>query len=216
VYVFVDESGDLGFANSSKFFTVAYLMCESPHRIQVEMKRALKQLHQKKQYSIARNELKFSRMDNSCRRYVLEKISESEVNLGVIVLEKALVKPDLRTDPIALYSWCVVHNVLLSLVSDLMANKKVHVVFDRRLPTWRINEFNAYVETKADYFLARQGLQLPADCILASHVASELEPGLQAVDAVAGAYFQKYEHQNSEYVQLIESRVSAFRYLWGK
>jgi hypothetical protein len=63
--VFVDESGDLGFTSKvTKFFVVAYLECDSPQRIRVEMARALKHLHKKKRYSIARNELKFSRMDN--------------------------------------------------------------------------------------------------------------------------------------------------------
>jgi hypothetical protein len=48
------------------------------------------------------------------------------------------------------------------------------------------------------------------------HVASEREPILQAADAVAGAYFQKYEHQNDEYVRIIEEKVGSFKYLWRK
>jgi hypothetical protein len=54
------------------------------------------------------------------------------------------------------------------------------------------------------------------ECISSEHVASETELCLQAVDAVAGAYFQKYEHINDEYVRIIEDKVAAFKFLWRK
>jgi hypothetical protein len=215
--VFVDESGDLGFTkNSTKFFVVAYLECESSQRIQIEMKRVLKYLHQKNRYPLVRNELKFSRMDSFCRKQVLQRIAKCDLGLGVVVLEKALVNANLRKDPPVLYSWCVVHNIMLSLLSYLVANKKINMVFDRSLPAWRISEFNSYVENKARYLLSEQGTKLASDCILSRHVASEVEPCLQAVDAVAGAYFQKYERGNDEFVRIIEDKVGAFKYLWRK
>jgi hypothetical protein len=115
VHVFVDESGDLGFTeNATKFFIVAYLACESPHKLRVGMKRVLRRLHQRNEYSLARNELKFSRMDRFCRKYVLNKIAECDVKLGVIVLEKSLVNSELRKKQVTLYSWCVVHNIMES------------------------------------------------------------------------------------------------------
>jgi hypothetical protein len=215
--VFVDESGDLGFTeNSTKFFIVAYMECESPHRVQVEMKRVLKHLHQKKQYSLAKNELKFSRMDDDCRVYTLQKIAECDLSLGVVVLEKALVNSNLRKDPPVLYNWCVVHNIMLSMLAHLVANKKLIMIFDKSLPTWRIDEFNSYVENKASYLLSEQRTKLAPDCISSKHIASEAEPCLQAVDAVAGAYFQKYEHGNDDFVKIIEDKVGAFKYLWRK
>ena len=42
---------------------------------------------------------------------------------------------------------------------------------------------------------------------------TECHPTLVA-DAVAGAYFQKYEKQNDEYVKIIEHKVGFFKYLW--
>jgi len=217
VHVFVDESGNLGFTeNSTKFFIVAFLECESPHKLRVEMKRALRRLHERNEYSLARNELKFSRMDRLCRKYVLKKISECDVNLGVIVLEKSMVNSKLRKEQVILYSWCVVHNIMDSLLSRLAENKRVTLVFDRSLPAWRVAEFNSYVENKASYLLSKKGTKLASDLIESLHVTSELEPCLQAVDAVAGAYFQKYENQNDGYVKLIEDKVCSFKHLWRK
>ena len=217
MHVFVDESWDLGFtASSSKFFIVAYLECEPPHKLQIEMKRVLRHLHQKNEYSLSRNELKFSRMDRLCRRYVLKKIADFDVNLGVIVLDKSMVNSNLRKEQVALYSWCVVHNVMESLLPYLTVYKKLTMVFDRSLPAWRIGEFNSYLENKASYLLSKKGTKLFSDCISSLHIVSELEPCLQAVDSVAGAYFQKFERQNDEYARLIENKVSSFKYLWRK
>jgi Protein of unknown function (DUF3800) len=217
MHVFVDESGDLGFTKkATKFFVVAYVECESPQRLQTEVKRILKRLHQKKKYPLQRSELKFSRMDSYCRKYVLEKIAKFDVSLGVVVMNKAYVNSNLRKDPTVLYNWCVVHNIMLSLLPNIAAGNKVHMIFDKSLPTWRIREFNAYVENKASYLLSEKGTPLSSDAISSEHVSSELEPCLQAADAVAGAYFQKYEHQNDEYIKIIEEKVGTFKYLWKK
>ena len=216
--MFVDESGDLGFTKkATRFFVVAYLECDSPQRIRIEMSRVLKQLHQKKRYSLFRNELKFSRMDNYCRRYVLEKLAVCDVSLGVIIMNKAHVNGNLREDPVRLYNWCVVHNIMLSLLPNIGAGNKVHMVFDKSLPNWRIKEFNDYVENKASYLLfSEKKVSFSSDSISSEHITSETEPCLQAVDAVAGAYFQKYEHGNDEFVRIIEDKVGAFKYLWRK
>jgi hypothetical protein len=213
--VFVDESGDLGFSKAStKFFIVAYLECETPQKIRTELKRLLKQLHQKKKYSRARNELKFSRMDDYCRKRVLEKIAQYDATLGTVIMEKALVKAKLQKDPTILYNWCVVHNIMLSLLPQITAGHKIQITFDKSLPMWRMNEFNSYVSNKASYLLFETGNKMPSDAISLRHIASENESCLQAADAVAGAYFQKYEKQNDTYVNIIEHKVGFFKYLW--
>ncbi len=211
--MFVDESGDLGFTKkATKFFIVAYLESDSPQRIRIEIGRVLKQLHQKKRYSLARNELKFSRMDDYCRKYVLEKIAKCDVSLGVVVMNKAFVNHNLRKDPVRLYNWCVVHNIMLSLLPNIAAGNKLHMVFDKSLPNWRIKEFNDYVENKASYLMfSEKKASFSSDGISSEHISSETEPCLQAVDAVAGAYFQKYEHDNDEYIRIIEDKVGCIQ-----
>ena len=83
MHVFVDESGNLGFSGAStKYFVVAYVECEVPVKLRTELKRLLKRLHQKGKYSKGRNEFKFSRMDDDCRKSVLAKIVECEASLG--------------------------------------------------------------------------------------------------------------------------------------
>jgi hypothetical protein len=215
LHVFVDESGDLGFSKAAtKYFIVAYIECETPQRLRTELKRLLKRLHQKEKYSKSRNELKFSRMDDYCRRSTLTKIAECDVSLGAVVLEKARVEAKLRKEPPKLYNWCVVHNIMLSLLQQIASGNKIQITFDKSLPMWRINEFNSYAANKASYLLYEKGSSLPSNSISLNHVASEKEFCLQAADAVAGAYFQRHEKHNDEYVKIIENKVSFFKYLW--
>ena len=215
MHVFVDESGDLGFSKAStKYFMVAYVECAEPMKLRTELRRLLKRLHEKKRYSMSRNELKFSRMDDYCRKSVLAKIAECNVSIGAVVMEKARVKAKLRKDPRVLYNWCVVHNIMLSLLPQITSGNKIQITFDKSLPIWRITEFNSYVTNKASYLQFEKGNSLPSNCISLDHTASEREFGLQAADAIAGAYFQKHEKQNDEYVRIIEQKVGFFKYLW--
>jgi hypothetical protein len=215
MYVFVDESGDLGFKElSTKFFIVAYIECESPTKLQVEMKKALKVLHQHKKYHYSENELKFSLMNQKCREYVLQKISACDLSVNAMVVEKTKVHPNLRGDPPRLYNYLVVHNIIFSLLPQMVTNKKFDITFDRSLPSWRIKEFNEYVNSKASFLLSEKGSSFEQGDISLRHDNSELNPCVQAADAVANAYFQKYEKKNSAYADIIADKVGYFNYLW--
>jgi len=215
VHVFVDESGNLGFTKTStEFFIVTYVECESPLKIRTEMKRALKVLQQNRKYHYSGNELKFSHMNQKCREYVLQKISLCDLSANVVVVEKTKVNPDLRHDVPKLYNYLVVHNIVLSFLPQLVANKKIEIIFDKSLSKWRIKEFNDYVKDKTIFLLNEKGSKFEPAILSLSHVNSESEPCLQVADAVAGAYFQKYENKNDTYADIVADKVGYFKYLW--
>jgi hypothetical protein len=217
VDIYVDESGDLGFSRqSTKFFIVAYVACENSARIRIEMKRALRRLHERGKYSYAQNELKFSRMNDYCRKYVLEKLANADPQIGVVIVEKKYVRAKLRTDLTMLYNWIVVHNLISALLPLIEAGQRLRIVFDKSLSKKRIDAFNHYIDEKASYLFFKQGRRLPQNCIFAVHIGSEHEPCLQATDAIAGAYFQLHENQNNEYVPLIEKNLVYYQYLWKR
>jgi hypothetical protein len=213
---YVDESGDLGFSEkSTKFFVVAYMATSSSATIRTEMKRLLRRFHEKRVYHRKQNELKFCRMNDYCRRKVLQKIVQFDDSFGAIVVEKKYVKEHLRAKLAILYNWIVVHNIVSALIPNLEAGQKIHITFDKSLPKARITEFNHYVREKASYLFFEKGSCLPENCLESNHIASELEPCLQAVDAIAGAYFHKCEKANSCYVDIIGDAASSV-YLWRK
>jgi hypothetical protein len=216
--VYVDESGDLGFSKkSTRFFIIAYIVSKEPYPgLRIKMRRLLKKLHRRGRYSFLRNELKFSRMNNYCRKAVLEEIYQSDLELGVVVVEKKHVKKDLKKDLKILYNWLLVHHLISALLPRLLAKQKITIIFDKSLSKKRIQDFNKYLLAKASYLSYRVGNVIPLDRIYSQHVDSKNDPCLQAADAIAGAYFQKYENGDSQYVEIIEDKISSFIYLWRK
>ena len=214
--MYVDESGDLGFSDkATKFFVIGYLACDSSLGIRLEMKRLLKRLHRKGAYHIKQNELKFCRMGDVCRKAVLEKIVQSNVNIGVIVVEKQHVKPDLKGKLPILYNWLMVHNIISALLPSLEAGQRIQMMFDKSLSKTRIAAFNQYVKEKASYLSCVRGNSLSPSSIVSNHIDSKLEPCIQAVDSVSGAYFHKYEYNDKVYADIIKD-VTSFTYLWRK
>lgn len=215
--VYVDESGDLGFSpRATKFFIVAYIISDSGISIRTRMSRILKKLHNRGKYHISRNELKFSRMNHYCRSIVLEQLCKTDVEIGVVVVEKCKVVERLRSDSPMLYNYLLVHHIMSALVSRIETEQKTNIVFDKSLPKRQISSFNKYLLDKASFLSFKEGNDLPIDRIFSQHIDSEIEPCLQAADAVAGAYFQKYEHGDAQYVEMLKDKISYFKYLWKR
>jgi hypothetical protein len=213
--VYVDESGDLGFkSRATKFFVVAFITCDSSHIMRTDMSRLLKKFHNKRLYPYVHNELKFCKMNAYCRSIVLEKISAIDSYKGVIIVDKSLVSSRLRSDPVLLYSYLVVHHVMSALFPLLLVNRKMHLVMDKSLSKSRVDAFNDYVRNKTSYIAHSNNASLPYDCVTADHIDSVNEPCLQAVDAIAGAYFQSYENANSTYEDIIKNNMNYINKLW--
>jgi hypothetical protein len=212
--VYVDESGDLGFSSkSTNFFIIAFLTCNSSFNVRKEMSRLLKKLHKKGFYPSYLRELKFSKMNAHCRTATLEKIALSDAYLGVIVVKKDAVLERLRDDPSILYNYLLVHNIISTLLPSLANHQNIHLILDKSLSQKRIVSFNEYVKNKASYLSYINGSSFDCDCISVEHKDSQDEPCLQAVDSIAGAYFQAYERKENVYVNIIREKISNFM-LW--
>jgi hypothetical protein len=212
--VFVDESGDLGFKPSStRFFVVAFISCNH-FGLGKEMRHLLKKLHTRQKYSYAHNELKFSKMAPDCRKATIEKLALSGSYLGVIVVEKSKILPRLRPDPTILYNYLVVQNIVQALFPSIVNTQQFHLVMDKSKSKVKIQDFDDYVRSKISFVSYTNGATVPKHTIKCEHLDSEGEPCLQAVDTLAGTYFQAYENGDSQYKNLINHRLSYFNYLW--
>jgi len=218
MYVYVDESGDLGFTyRSTRFFTVSYLIVENPFEMQKKMKRLLKKLHKNRKYARGCNELKFSQSSEYVKRQVLQKICQSDLTIGFIILEKEKVINDLRKNPIRLYNFVIVDKIMKNILPHLNSTKKLNIVVDKSLPVSSIGAFNNYAKNKASWLLTVKWGK--SDAITISninirHENSQKEPCLQAADYLAGAIFRKYEFDDDCYYQIILQKVKYLDYLW--
>ncbi len=191
------------------------MVCEASGKIRTDLKRLLKDFHQKGIYSESMTELKFCRMNDDCRKLVLQKLATSNATFGAIIVEKKQVKEALRKNLPILYNWLVVHHIIMAMIPNLENGQKIYITFDKSLPKARITDFNTYVKEKASYLAFERGNHLPKNCLVSNHASSECDPCLQAVDAIAGAYFHKWEKNNSDYVDIINDVTSSI-YLWRR
>ena len=217
MYVYIDESGNLGFSlKSTQFFVVAYLTLEHPFEMGKAMKRQLKRLHKRRKYARGYNELKYSKSRDAVKQKVLRKICQCDVKIGFVVLEKAKVVPQLKENPTILYNYLIVDKVMRAVLPSVDSNDKLNIIVDKSLPRSSREAFNIYARNKASWLLTIWDKEYPIEmsAIEVRHENSQKEPCLQAADFLAGACFCKYERNNDCYYQLFENKVEYFKYLW--
>jgi Protein of unknown function (DUF3800) len=209
--IFIDESGDLGFSEqSTRYFVVAYLVTSNAHSIRTKISRLKKNMNNKRKGSVS--EFKFGRDGDLTRTRVLTEICKCDFELGLVVIDKAYVKPSLRSDPPLLYRYLVANYVVTNLVNayDLTA---VRFIVDKSLMSKGMQAFNSYLTNKLSWRQEMEkGDQMPTVEIVHEH--SEAEPCLQVADYCAGATFSRFERMDSTYYDLIRSRIG-YRTPWG-
>lgn len=219
LYLYIDESGDLGFSErSSKFFVVAYMIAESPFEMDTKLKRLLKKLHQRKDYARKSNELKFTNSKDSVRREVLRTISLARVEVGFVVVKKEKVSAELRVKPTILYNYTVVHNIMRGVLKNLASADRLHIIIDKSLGKFASDEFNVYARYKASWLLKVEKQRVEPIGIAnmeIQHRNSESDPCLQAADFLAGACYYKFERKNDCYYRIIEGQVKYYDFLWN-
>lgn len=100
MYVFIDETGDLGFdfqkSKTSKFFTIAALVCEDAKSAKIiynAVKKTLNnKVNRKKNRKNLRNELKGNNTDISIKKYFYKRVQACPSwRLYSVTLNKALL-----------------------------------------------------------------------------------------------------------------------------
>lgn len=203
-YIFLDESGDLGFdftkKRTTKYFVVTLLMV--PHRkgpiekvvakthseLAIKIKRRVGVLHATKEKPITRQRL-------------LKRLLERDCSVMTIYLNKRKVYTRLQDEKQVLYNY--VTNILLDRLYTrriLDATDKVELIAARRETNKFLNEnFCDYLDTKVrgDHNgLMSVSIKTPAE-----------EKCLQAADFASWAIFRKYEYGDDSYYNIIKSKI---------
>ena len=208
IYVYIDESGDLGFRGaSSKYFIMAAVATEKPKEIGRKFKKVRSRLLKKRYRNIP--EFKFSESDEFIREKVLETINSLDVEIWFLIVEKEKVYPKLKNDTSLLYNYFAG-----SLMSPLKrySGKEIHIRIDRSLNRTKRDRFNDYLHKRKNWLETRIG-EINLKSI--EHVDSKKEAGIQVADFVAGAAFQKFERGNGEYIEKIQEKIIKIDHKWG-
>jgi hypothetical protein len=204
-YVYLDESGDLGFRQgSTRYFTIAFVTMENP----IPFRRCVKKV--KVKHHIPRNvELKGNTTRKKIKEDLLLEFAKLDIEVYAITVRKANVEPRLRTNTNILYNYIVG----LSLVERALeepTNSRIIVEVDKRITSVTSGfNFNDYLKYKIWYEAKRQDIDLHIH-----HLDSHQAYAIQGIDIICNSIFRKYNSNNYKLFNIIQGKVKSDRRLF--
>jgi hypothetical protein len=214
LYLYMDESGDLGFdfvnKKPSAFFTVCVLAVRGQENDR-RLAGAVKAVIRRKVYPKQKNgkaELKGSELPIEVKRYFYGKAREIPFKLYGATLNKKKACGSLMLEKERLYNYMA--RLALEKVDLRDAAIRVIVTVDKRLSKQGIAEFNRYMLAQLK---AQIDPLVPLDIY---HVSSQESPGLQAADLFAWGIFRSYEAGDASWYGIFREKIAAERNYEGK
>src|SRR3989339_265444 len=203
-YIFLDESGDLGFdfskKKTSKIFVITVLFAENKRPIEKIVKKTHSELSRKLKRIVG--VLHCVNEKEVTRQRLLRRLSEKNCSIMTIYLNKAKVYTKLQEEKAVLYNY--VANILLDRIYTrkiIPVDKKVKLIASRRETNKFLNEnFKNYLSEKV-----KTTHKIDLEVLIKSPAQ---EKSLQAVDFASWSIFRKYEYGDDSYYNIIKGKIS--------
>lgn len=200
MYIYLDESGDLGFSKrSSKWFLITVAISQDGRCLERVVKKVWRSLHKKHKHI---GELHASHEKDMTRIKMLQMIAAcDDVKIMTVVLNKSKVYVDLQEQKNYLYNYTA--NILLDRLhnSDILPNgETIDLVVDRK------DTKKALRENFINYLSSSMSKRRAENFTVTLHASHE-NKSLQAVDFVSWAIFRKYEKGDFEFYELIKNKI---------
>ncbi|WP_409200313.1 DUF3800 domain-containing protein [Methanobrevibacter sp. DSM 116169] len=192
-YVYIDESGDLG--KDSNYFVMSAILIKRDYD---PLNRIIKNGRKKYPIEVKKsNELKATESSADLNKYIINALNYTESEIFTAILRKEnIYKLDFDNNKNLLY------DIVASEVANLINVKNpLEIRIDKSKPTEKyVNNFNRmFLES------LKNKNNFPIE-IYHSHSHSYKQ--LQVIDCIAWSYFQKYEYNNSEYINLLNLKTN--------
>ncbi|MDO8590987.1 MAG: DUF3800 domain-containing protein [bacterium] len=206
-YVFLDESGDLGFSeNSSEWFLFTIALTDDKRALEREVKKIWKPLKKKHKKL---GELHAYHSNDVTRKRLLKRLSEiKDLKILCIILNKKKVYVDLRNQKNYLYNYTA--NVLLDRLHKsrtLTLNERIHLYIDRKDTKKKLKE------NFINYLTGAMKKRRKGEITIELHSSHE-NRSIQAVDFISWAIFRKYERGDYEFYEIIKEKIVDERLLF--
>lgn len=204
-YLFIDESGNLGFSkSSSRYFIISTLIIEDL----VQIDKIIKNIRRNKFKKELKNvmELKATKSSENIKFYIFKQVNSlKNAEIFHIILDKYKVKSlFLKNQKHKLYNF-VAGKLAQNIIID---NVDFQIIIDKSKDLFLQKEFNLYFEK----LLIDKSKN--SKCIKILHAHSHNYSGLQIVDFIAWSCYQLYENKNSTYNDLIQIKQEVFQ-VWN-
>ncbi|TKB87443.1 MAG: DUF3800 domain-containing protein [Nitrospira sp.] len=201
-YLYVDESGDLGFdffaKNPSKHFTVCLLLVRGSEANRAILS-AVKQTIRRKLPPKDTAELKGTRTSFEVKHYFYRLVQEIPFEVFALTLNKRRVYEGLQDRKDRLYNF--IARQVLDRVPLGDATTRIDLTMDRCKNTHEITDFNDYIVRQV------QGRIDPRIPLSIAHRSSHEQRGLQAVDLFSWGIFRSYEQRDNEWRDVYAEKV---------
>ena len=195
IYIYMDESGDLGFKKtSSDIFVVSYVIAKDPKILQ----RSLKKLRQRKLKKKIRElpEFKFYTASDRVKGLMFNKIEELNLVSGFVVVNKDKVYPELRRKKNVLYNY-LIRQLLDDVITLYDHEREITLVLDRMYSNKNLRE-------SMNKYLGRMTSRISKTDLRIIHKNSCDTAGLQFADFISGAIWRFYEKNDNTYMQKLK------------
>lgn len=198
MYIYLDESGDLGFdSNSSKHIVIALLITKTP----IHIGRCIKKIRQRKLKKKLKElpEIKFNKSNDHIRELTLTCIAKEPIEVAYVVLDKNSVNPARHNHKQEIYNF-ITGYLMCCLSFENTTHSKL--IVDKRISKKVLRaDFDQYVKQKVIFKVD------------ITHENSMYNQCLQATDFIAGAIFQKYEFADSRFYDIIKNQIKISKLL---
>jgi len=202
-YIFLDESGDLGFdfqkKKTSKIFVITFLFVDNKRPIEKIVKKTHSEL--KKKYKRKFGALHAVKEKPVTRQRLLKRLNEKDCAIMTIYLNKRKVYTKLQEEKSVLYNY--VANILLDRIYTkkiIPSDKTIELIASKRETNKFLNEnFKNYLNTQV-----KNRHRVNINISIKSPFE---EKTLQAVDFASWAIFRKYEYEDDSYYNLIKNKI---------
>lgn len=208
-YLYLDESGDLGFdfvnKRPSRFFVVSILAIEGQEtnkRLSTAVKITLRRKFNK---SNKLNELKGSLTPSNIKGYLYNKIKDVNFAIYSVVLDKKKSYKSLWADKERIYS----HIAYLVLDKIPLDSRKplINFIVDKSKSKENIRDFDRYI------LLQMKGKIDPLTPLRIYHNDSNASYCLQIADLFCWGIFRKYEKMDTLWYDIFKEKIAYERLL---
>ena len=190
VYAFIDESGTVGAKTGTRFLIVVVLSVNQPRVLELTIRRAVKKYGAK----IASGEIKAADFEEAAIIRLLGSLAKEDITVMAVILDQHTI----RREPKHVEE--IYRRVTARAVRHLVERSpRVEICLDKRYTSER----QRHLLEKA---IREEIADLPQVVLISQENSSERKE-LQAADAIAWAFFQKYERDDPRFYDIIASKV---------
>lgn len=208
-YLYLDESGDLGFdfvnKKPSKFFTVAILAIrgiDNNRKISKAVKVVLRRkLNPKSKRKRIVEELKGEATSLEIKKYFYKQVEDVKFAVYSITLNKLRVYEELARNKSRVYNF-IARQVFDRIPFEKADGNRIILTLDKCKGKKGIREFNEYIIKQLE---GRITPIIPFDIY---HEDSKKIGGLQAVDMFVWGVHRKYENKDMEWYGIFNKKIA--------